>query len=92
MRMTYTKLAEKCDGVVRCNNVVEVRGWDKLEHVSGSIGGCGEVCQWYIVGDPHVLIYNTDELVLYDSELDVYIWGVCFCGCSWDDNYTEVKC
>ena len=55
-----------------------------MELVSGELEDGDEIFQWYIIADPHFLIHHTDELVFYDSELDLYVWGVTHFGTSWD--------
>ena len=52
-----------------------------------------DIFQWYIVSDSGAgfLIRETDEIVFYDSELDVYVWGITHCGTSWDYVLTDIK-
>lgn len=52
-----------------------------------------EVYQWYIITDAgaQLLMRDTDELVFYDNELDVYVWGVTHWGTSWDYVLTGIK-
>lgn len=52
-----------------------------------------EVYQWYIITDSgaQLLIRDSDELVFYDDELDVYVWGVTHWGTSWDYVLTDIK-
>ena len=51
---------------------------------SGDLTDDEEIFQWYIVQDPDFLIEHTDELIFYDTELDLYIWGITHFGTSWD--------
>lgn len=51
-----------------------------------------EVYQYYIVSDPAVkILEENNELVWYCEELDLYIWGVCHWGTSWDYVLTNIK-
>ena len=52
-----------------------------------------EVFQWYIVGDnaPAILEEN-NEIVYYNEQLDLYLWGVTHCGTSWDYVLTDIPC
>lgn len=50
-----------------------------------------EVCQWFIINyssAKRLQVYN--ELVFYDIELDIYVWGVTHCGTGWDYVLTDV--
>lgn len=51
-----------------------------------------EIYQWYIIDNNGVEILKewTDELVLYNSELDIYVWGVSHWGTSWDYVLTDI--
>ena len=52
-----------------------------------------DIFQWYIVSDSgaEFLIRETDEIVFYDEELDVYVWAVTHWGTSWDYVLTDIK-
>ena len=51
-----------------------------------------EVFQWFIV-DNHgfQILEEVGEVVYYNEELDLYLWGVTHCGTSWDYVLTNVK-
>lgn len=51
-----------------------------------------EIYQYFIINSnaADFLENNTDEIVLYDNELDVYVWGVTHCGTSWDYVFTNI--
>lgn len=34
----------------------------------------------------------TDEYVIYNEKLDLYVWGIDHCGTSWDYVLTQIKC
>lgn len=63
---------------------------DELEEEQESIP---EVFQWYIVDDNGGRIcqeYN--EIVFYNEELDMFLWGVTHYGTSWDYVLTDIPC
>lgn len=51
-----------------------------------------DIYQWYIISDygAEILMRETDEIVLYDEELDVYVWAVTHYGTSWDYVLTDI--
>lgn len=53
-----------------------------------------EVYQWYIVSDcgANIIQSYTDEILYYNEELDMYLWGVTHWGTSWDYVLTNIKC
>nr|DAY93978.1 MAG TPA: hypothetical protein [Caudoviricetes sp.] len=52
-----------------------------------------DIFQWYIISDSgaQLLMRETDEIVFYDNELDVYVWGITHWGTSWDYVLTDIK-
>lgn len=95
--LDYRTLSKMVGDCVLCNNIASRYGLTmELEN------GCdydeetdeySEVFQWYIISDngASVLERYTDELVYYDSELDIYVWGVTHWGTSWDYVLTDIK-
>ena len=52
-----------------------------------------DVYQWYIVDDGAVsLLEEAHEIVYYNEELDLYLWGVTHWGTSWDYVLTSIPC
>lgn len=51
-----------------------------------------EVFQWYIISDSgaKILMELTDEIVFYNEELDMYLWGVTHWGTSWSYVTTDI--
>lgn len=66
---------------------------EELEENDGSYPEC-EVYQYYIVSDNGARIISdyTNQLLWYCEEIDMYIWGVCHYGTSWDYVLTDIKC
>lgn len=51
-----------------------------------------EVFQWYIVDDNGArILEEAEEILYYNEELDMYIWGVTHWGTSWDYVLTNIK-
>ena len=52
-----------------------------------------DIFQWYIIDDngAGILKDYTDEIVFYNSELDMYLWGVTHYGTSWDYVLTDIE-
>ena len=52
----------------------------------------GEIFQYYIVDDNGARILEEfEEIVFYNDELDMYIWGVTHYGTAWDYVLTNIK-
>ncbi len=52
-----------------------------------------ECYQYYIVSDNGAeILKEINEIVFYNEELDMYVWGVTHFGTSWDYVLTEIKC
>ena len=52
-----------------------------------------EVFQWFIISDngAEILKEWTEEIVFYNAELDMYVWGVTHYGTSWDYVLTDIR-
>lgn len=44
-----------------------------------------DIFQWYIIDESSAsaLIDLTDEIIFYDDELEIYVWGITHYGTSW---------
>lgn len=52
-----------------------------------------ECYQYYIVSDNGAeILKEINEIVYYNEELDMYVWGVTHWGTSWDYVLTDIKC
>lgn len=93
----YRTLAKCFDAVL--NNDIMQKTWDlgEWELVSGSdydeeYEEYTEIYQYYIVSDNAVeILQEADEIVYYNEELDMYVWGVTHWGTSWDYVLTDIK-
>ena len=51
-----------------------------------------EIFQWFIVSDNGArILEEINEIVFYNSELDMYLWGVTHYGTSWSYVLTDIK-
>lgn len=52
-----------------------------------------EIYQYYIVSDSGASILQnyTDEILFYNENLDMYVWGVTHWGTAWDYVLTDIK-
>lgn len=55
----------------------------QLQIINGDICVGETVFQFYIISNPEFLLKFTDELVFYDDELCLYVWGIKHFGKSW---------
>ena len=52
-----------------------------------------DVYQWYIISSNGAEICErANEIVYYNDELDMYLWGVTHLGTSWNYVLTDIKC
>lgn len=52
-----------------------------------------EIYQYYIVSDNGAeILKEINEVVFYNEELDMYVWGVTHYGTSWRYVLTDIKC
>lgn len=53
-----------------------------------------EICQYFIISSAGASILEdyTNEIVFYNQELDMYVWGVTHLGTSWDYVLTDIQC
>lgn len=95
-RVDYATLAKAFDAVL-CNEIVNVspanmflwNGSDYDEENERDV----EIYQYYIISNSgaELLKWWTDEIVYYNSELDVYVWGVTHWGTGWDYVLTNIE-
>ena len=93
----YRTLAKAFDAVMN-NDIMqktcEIGYWDI---VSGNdydeeTDSYAEIYQYYIVDDNGAeILQEAEEIVFYNEELDMYVWGVTHWGTSWDYVLTDIK-
>lgn len=90
---TLSKIVGDC---VLNNNIVQhvgIENWELTNGCEEYEDGWYEVYQYYIVSDQgaRFLEERTDELVYYNEDLDMYVWGITHFGTSWDYVLTDIK-
>lgn len=66
---------------------------ERIEELEAEQDEQPEVYQWYIISDNGARICEEfNEIVFYNSELDMYLWGVTHWGTSWDYVLTDIPC
>ena len=54
---------------------------------------CADIFQYYIVDyNGAEILKEINEIVFYNEELDMYVWGVTHFGTSWSYVLTDIKC
>ncbi len=92
----YATLAKAFDCVLNNTlpNVPEF--WDYTEQLSGmdeETEEYPEIFQYYIVSESGAeILEDINEIVYYNSELDIYLWGVTHYGTAWDHVLTNIRC
>lgn len=93
----YRTLAKSFDSILN-NNIVSLFNDYYFELVNGcdydeETDEQAEVFQFYIISDngANILMELTDEIVYYNEQLDMYVWGVTHWGTSWDYVLTDIK-
>lgn len=95
--LDYRTLSKIVGDCVLNNYIFEYVGFGNWELESGEEeiedGGYYEVYQYYIITyqGARFLEEYTDELVYYNEQLDMYLWGITHFGTSWDYVLTDIK-
>ena len=94
--LDYATFAKAFDAVLNNNIIGMFDGW---QLVNGSDydeenDEYTEVFQWFIVSDNGAQMIQdyTDEILFYNDELDIYLWGVTHYGTMWDHVLTDIPC
>lgn len=66
---------------------------EQLENEAVSLENA-EIFQYFIIdgNGADILQHWTNEIVFYNSELDMYVWGITHFGTAWDYVLTDIKC
>lgn len=65
---------------------------EKIEDLELEQEEPAEVYQWYIVSDNGAaILQDINEIIYYNDELDMYLWGVTHYGTSWDYVLTNIE-
>lgn len=95
--LDYQTLANIVGDCVLNNDIFMYVGYENWELDNGleedEDGNYYEVYQYYIISDygARILREYTDELVFYNEQLNLYLWGITHFGTSWDYVLTDIK-
>ena len=65
---------------------------DLIEELENEQYNQDEIFQYYVVDDSGAeLLQEINEIVFYNEEIDVYLWGVTHWGTSWDYVLTDIE-
>lgn len=99
-RLSYANLLYKDEPLLLCNNIANdfdnlelVGGIDYIENEDGDIIEYIDIYQYYLIREDTArrLIEDTNEIIYYHNELDIYILGVSHFGTGWDYVLTDIK-
>ena len=66
---------------------------DKIEELEEEQNYSDEIYQYYIVTDNGAeILKEINEIVFYNEELDMYVWGVTHFGTAWSYVLTDIEC
>lgn len=94
--LDYQTLAKIVGDCILNNSLIEEipYGWEMVcgEDVDED-GEYYDIYQWYIISESgyRFLEEHTDEIVYYNDQLDLYLWGITHFGTSWDYVLTDVR-
>lgn len=94
----YGTLAKAFDAVLANDLITQTQSIGYWEIVNGceydeESDTYADIYQYYIISVPgaNILTELTDEIIFYNEELDIYVWGVTHYGTSWDYVLTDIK-
>lgn len=80
------EIMKQTDGIVGCWEAVSGNEYDP------ETDEYADIYQWYIVGDNGAtILQEAGEIVYYNEELDLYLWGVTHYGTAWSYVLTNIK-
>ena len=95
----YRTLAKSFDAVLNndiINKTSEIGYWDVINgsEYDEETDSYVDIFQYYIISSQgaEILQRETEEIVFYNEELDMYVWGVTHFGTAWDYVLTDIEC
>lgn len=88
------ELREKMEELDADENSSEYKALEeKIDDLESMTENYYDVFQYYIISSQGaaILADYTDEIVWYNEDLDMYVWGVTHYGTSWDYVLTDIK-
>ena len=65
---------------------------EKIDEFQNEQDELPEIYQWFIVSDNALrILEEANEIIYYDNELEIYVWGVTHFGTSWSYVLTDIK-
>lgn len=96
-RVDYACLAKSFDAILNNDIIDKTQEIGYWECVNGleydeETETYYDIFQYYIISESgfEALQQFTDEIVYYNEELDMYVWGVTHCGTSWSYVLTDI--
>jgi hypothetical protein len=92
----YATLAKSFDAVLNndiLSKTADIGYWEPIQGFEeDDNGNYHEVFQWYIISDSGAKLLQemTNELLYYNEELYMYVWGICHYGTSWSYVLTDI--
>lgn len=97
-RITFRTLADYVGDMVLCNNIMQRYGNEleviNFDNLFDENGNAYDIYQSFIITDSGYEFleeYAPEEIVFYDNELDIYVWGITHFGTDWDYVFTSIK-
>ena len=95
----YRTLAKSFDAVLNndiINKTSDIGYWDVINgsEYDEETDSYADIFQYYIISSQgaEILQRETEEIVFYNEELDMYVWGVTHFGTAWDYVLTDIQC
>ena len=95
----YRTLAKSFDAVLNndiINKTSDIGYWDVINgsEYDEETDNYADIFQYYIISaqGAEILQRETEEIVFYNEELDMYVWGVTHYGTAWDYVLTDIQC
>ena len=95
----YRTLAKSFDAVLNndiINKTSDIGYWDVINgsEYDEETDSYADIFQYYIISaqGAEILQRETEEIVFYNEELDMYVWGVTHFGTAWDYVLTDIQC
>ena len=95
--LDYYTLADIVGDAILNNHIFQHVGYENWELECGEEededGNYRDIYQYYIITvyGAQFLKESTDEIVYYNEELDMYLWGITHFGTAWDYVLTDLK-
>mgnify|MGYP003300455302 CR=1 FL=1 len=95
--LDYYTLSKIVGDAVLNNSIFMHAGYESWELANGleenEYGDYIDIYQYYVISESgaRFLEEYTDEIVYYNQQLDMYLWGIAHFGTSWDYVLTDIK-